>query len=842
MFADNPGNFYRSIRDTEIKVQLPPDKQGIRDFWSSIWEKGESHNETADWISREERRTRKVKDMPWEHITSEEVKNMLSKSSSWKAPGPDGLQNYWLKTFTAVHEPIANTYNEILTKPTEIPNWLTEGKTILIPKNIKTEDAKNYRPITCLSTMYKNLTAILSDRIYQHLEENQLFPIEQKGCRRNSYGCKDHLLINRTITEDAKRKRKHLSMGWIDYQKAFDSVPHSWLLKILELNKVNASIIGFLRKAMCKWTVNLLLNTTTETIQAGSINIKRGIFQGDSLSPLLFCMALFPLSKELSESGKGYLIDRYQKPVSHLIYIDDLKLYGKNDKDLNHLLKIVKTFSDDISMKFGLDKCAKITVEKGEIIKTSNILLDFETEIKTLECNQLYKYLGMSENSLTNHEKMKEVIKKEYFSRVRSILKSELTGKNKFTAIASLAHPVLAYSFGVVEWKKSEIQQLDVKTRKLLTLHNLHHPKADVDRLYTSRVRGGRGLVSIEQTYKVTMVGLAYYVKNKMNDALINMLRTHEESRVDQKTTIERGLKYAKAYNLGNFVIPQSCVGKKITEMVKKTKTECRRRINDEIEGRWLDKPLHGQHGRDIKEPTVDKEQTLKWLCQGVLKGETESLIIAAQDQSIATNYIRQRIYGEPVSSKCRLCKQYDETIKHIMTACPILAKKEYIQRHNKVCACLHFNICRHYGIETVATNWYTHSPESVVNAKDVVVLWDSQVHTDRTVLANKPDIIVKDLKKRICYLIDVAIPADTNVTAKEAEKRLKYKDLQIEIQRMWGMNTVIIPVIIGATGTISKKFAEQLTKIPGNERQSLVCLLQKTALLGTAHVIRRAL
>ena len=88
-----------------------------------------------------------------------------------------------------------------------------------------------------------------------------------------------------------------------------------------------------------------------------------------------------------------------------------------------------------------------------------------------------------------------------------------------------------------------------------------------------------------------------------------------------------------------------------------------------------------------------------------------------------------------------------------------------------------------------------------------MTILWNQQVQTDRTIPNNKPDItrIIRDNEKRTCMLIDVAIPGDRNVIRKEAEKILKYKDLTIEIQRMWNVKTRVIPVIIGATGTISK-------------------------------------
>jgi hypothetical protein len=84
-----------------------------------------------------------------------------------------------------------------------------------------------------------------------------------------------------------------------------------------------------------------------------------------------------------------------------------------------------------------------------------------------------------------------------------------------------------------------------------------------------------------------------------------------------------------------------------------------------------------------------------------------------------------------------------------------------------------------------------------------------------------------------------VAIPADRNVVQKEAEKKLKYKTLCIEIQRMWNLKCAIVPVIIGATGTIKRRLRKNLVAVPGKHS---IDSLQKTATLGTSHIIREVL
>ena len=100
----------------------------------------------------------------------------------------------------------------------------------------------------------------------------------------------------------------------------------------------------------------------------------------------------------------------------------------------------------------------------------------------------------------------------------------------------------------------------------------------------------------------------------------------------------------------------------------------------------------------------------------------------------------------EEIESKCRLCIQHEETIDHLTTGYPILAKNEYLMRHDNFCSHLHYSICKALGTETI-DKWYTHMPKPVYEKGDVVVLWNQAVHTDREVTANRPDIIIKNTK-----------------------------------------------------------------------------------------------
>ena len=832
IFETDAKRFYREIGKNQVNVEKVPNKNDIEKFWSGIWGEEKYFNENAEWIDRTTEKNEGVQQQGWDCFTLDELKKALTKTQKWKSPGVDKVTNFWLNCLSSSHMTLTKLLNDVIESPEHAPTWLCQGTTYLLAKNDKTEESKNYRPITCLSTTYKLLTSILTERTYKHLDENSLLPLEQKGCRRGSYGCKDQLLINKMILENCKTKQRNMSCAWIDYKKAFDSVPHNWILRSLDLCKVSPTLINFLKESMKQWQTQPLLIHQNGTIICENLKIRRGIFQGDSLSPLLFCISLIPLSLELNNSRYGYKIG--EDKFSHLFYMDDLKLYGKDDNEIEGLLKIVKGFSDDIGMEFGLDKCATATFRRGRLTKKENITLDDLTVIKDLEQEEVYKYLGVNEGDGIQHASMKDKLKKEVIRRVRSILKTELNAKNRITAINTLAVPVIAYSFNIINWNLNEIKKIDTKIRKLLTMYNMHHPKADVERLYLPRSNGGRGMTQLELTYKTSTIGLYRYL-DLSQDWMMQKVFQHE-SQKKLHSVVKEGRKFAN--ELGMDLEVEFEGEMRITENAQKLKRIAKTNGTKAFHDTWKGKPLHGQFALRSQKADVDSNDTHQWLRSAGLKAETEGFIMAAQDQSLFTRNFQANILHNGADPKCRLCDKSTETIDHLVSGCSVLAPNEYMNRHNRVGQYIHWKVCKHFEIETTE-KWYEHKPEPVIENKNVTILWDFSIHTDRTIQANRPDIVIKDKVKRTCQLIDMSVPSDNNVSAKEFEKLSKYKDLEIEVSKMWNVRTTTIPVIIGALGIIKKGTQKHLEKIPGNIP---LCELQKIVLNSTAHILRKVL
>ena len=177
---------------------------------------------------------------------------------------------------------------------------------------------------------------------------------------------------------------------------------------------------------------------------------------------------------------------------------------------------------------------------------------------------------------------------------------------------------------------------------------------------------------------------------------------------------------------------------------------------------------------------------------------------MAAQDHSLYTRDYQSRIIANDDDPKCRMCDQYDETIDHLVSGCPVIRPTKYKKRHGRVFHYTHWKICQHYKA-TCHKDWYEHKPESVVETKNATILLDFAIHKEGTIDANKPDITIKDRKNNSCLLVELMFPIYQNLSSGEFGKISKYKDLEIKTERMWHLKRTLIAEIVGALGKVKK-------------------------------------
>ena len=195
--------------------------------------------------------------------------------------------------------------------------------------------------------------------------------------------------------------------------------------------KISVEVINVIDKTMKTWRVEL----TAGGRRLAEAKIQRGIFQGDALSPLLFIIAMMPLNHILRKFTAGYKLSRSQEKVNHLMYMDDIKLFAKNEKDLETLIHTVRIYNRDIGMEFAIEKCVMLVMKSGKQQLTDGMELLNKDKIKTLAENETYKYLGILEADTIKQAEMKEKIQKEYLRRTRKQFETKLISRNLIKGI-----------------------------------------------------------------------------------------------------------------------------------------------------------------------------------------------------------------------------------------------------------------------------------------------------------------------------------------------------------------------------------------------------------------------
>ena len=146
------------------------------------------------------------------------------------------ISGYWYKQLNFYRSNLTRLYNSTLINDQVLATWLSTAKTTFLPENTDTYIAENYRPIALLNMMYKIYTSCIN-----------IITNEQARGKKGTWGTTEQLLINKTILKEVKNSRRNLVTVWLDYGKAFDSIPHSWLLKALKLAKAPGIIINAIK-------------------------------------------------------------------------------------------------------------------------------------------------------------------------------------------------------------------------------------------------------------------------------------------------------------------------------------------------------------------------------------------------------------------------------------------------------------------------------------------------------------------------------------------------------------------------------------------------------------------
>ena len=176
LFRNSQAQLFKGLGCKNTKAPEAPDAEESRKLWESLWAEKVEHNREAKWLPRIRERFERVRQMDDVVVSLVAVKAGIKRMANWKAPGPDGVRGFWFKKFLSLHGCLTDALQSCVSEG-KVPGWMVKGRTVLIQKDpAEGRIATNYRPIACLPLMWKLLTGIFAERIYDHLLENDLFP------------------------------------------------------------------------------------------------------------------------------------------------------------------------------------------------------------------------------------------------------------------------------------------------------------------------------------------------------------------------------------------------------------------------------------------------------------------------------------------------------------------------------------------------------------------------------------------------------------------------------------------------------------------------------------------
>ena len=183
---------------------------------------------------------------------------------------------------------MVKSFNKWIEQTEIIPEWITQGRSVLLPKLEDLSDEREYRPITCLNTCYKIFTGNVGSFMKDHAERNNIWDKSQIGTCSGVLGTVDQHIVDYTIMVEVRGEKRNLAVAFYDYRKAYHMVRHDWMLRAYQWMGVPEKVVNVLSHLNKGWKTRLEVTDKGETKISRWIKTRKGFLQGDSYSPVFF--------------------------------------------------------------------------------------------------------------------------------------------------------------------------------------------------------------------------------------------------------------------------------------------------------------------------------------------------------------------------------------------------------------------------------------------------------------------------------------------------------------------------------------------------------------------------
>ena len=357
-YKENPRQFYAYVRrNQKVKVGISKlkkengnetldDKETVEvlnSFFSSVFTR-EGDSEIPPFT-----RTH-ASDLNEIRVEEEEIAKILSTLNEWKAMGPDGIHPAVLKNCSLeIATPLRRIFQATLEQGRLPTDWKRANVTPIFKKGLRTE-ASNYRPVSLTSQTCKVMEKIINKKLQEHIMNNELLCHNQHGFTKGR-SCLTNLL---TAMENWTREiddKNDVDVIYLDFAKAFDSVPHKRLLRKLEGYGITGKVLAWIKDFLQGRKQRVIYNDETSDWE----QVLSGVPQGSVLGPTLFILYVMDIPDDIKST-----VD---------MFADDTKIYRavRNDEDAEQLQRDINTlieWSNKWMMKFNVRKCKHMRISR----------------------------------------------------------------------------------------------------------------------------------------------------------------------------------------------------------------------------------------------------------------------------------------------------------------------------------------------------------------------------------------------------------------------------------------------------------------------------------------------
>lgn len=855
---------YLNPKDRDSPVLEP---NAVRDYWHGIVGTAQRSQDSAavrNWSSDV--------DVSGQVIDAAKIqewwRKALAKAKANKAAGPDGIPARVWKTIPKAAEWVCSWLVKTVNGARiNTPRWLAEGRVVLLPKKGDLSDPSNYRPIACLNTCYKLMTSVIERAIREQTEKSPILsPVEQVANRQGVWGCTQASIIDRMITGAATVGKgggfPDLRVLFYDCRKAFDSVNRDHMFRVLEVARLNERLVHLLKSFTQNWTVKYELRDSGRVRRSGPLRVRRGLLQGDSLSPTWFNLCVAVISHAIRAENPGPTLRRNYRggsssgvgsiSISHVFYMDDLKVYCPTESVQESMETLIPGWFGEIGLSINSSKSAAAGAQ-GNV----------QSELPVLGLKDEYKYLGIESGFAVNEVSAYDRMQSTLVKRISAILdvKEHTVGQRR-NEVRSMAFPGAKYIVANVILASKQpssvmrdMKQLDRSIRELIRRKGILHSKCSNYRIYLDCKKGGLGWASMVREYCVAVAYSAAYLLTSSDPWVSRAREYFTTGRLKEESTIFKQLLHIEEFLDVNFELSELDAPNDQPKMLARKWTKV---IDEKLQLDCLE-GLKGQARAGLilstESPDIDHARSYMWLEKAWVNDKTYQ-----HGVSVLEGTLLEGVNSHNVYEKCRACKVSRANICHIVSGCAELRKSELTQRHNNVTRWLY--TCLQKCVDnSLPYVHYSHMIPALVKGNRLEVRYDVDIVTPAKLKHNRPDLVVFDRERKKIFVLEVSVAWYSAMGLSYTNKLHRYArnsnhefvttgvcpsgvNLAGELRKLYRDSfpngVEVMPFIMGPTGELHSKFYSHLCELLETSDVSWwIEKIQRACVLGTDYTVR---